>query len=225
MKICLFDIDGTLIRTGGAGKAAFEAALADAFGIAAEGSRVPFSGRTDRAIVRDFFCLHGIDDSPATWERFRTAYLQHLPATLASRPGAVLPGILALLETFAPRPDIRTGLLTGNIAAGAEVKLNHYRLNHFFAFGGFGDRHVDRAEVAREALAAARDQTVAEVRSENVWVIGDTPLDIRCARAIGAHVVAVCTGTHARGALASEEPDVLVDDLGDPSPVLDAIAG
>ena len=223
MKICLFDIDGTLIQTGGAGKAAFEAALSGEFGIEAGASNVPFAGRTDRAIIRDLFLLHGIDDSHATWDQFRAAYLQHLPATLASRPGTVLPGIVALLEAFGPRADVMTGLLTGNIAAGARAKLTYYELNHFFAFGGFGDRHFDRAEVAREAFAAARDQANDDVSSEDVWVIGDTPLDVRCARAIGANVVAVCTGFHSQQELAAEDPDVLVDDLADPAPVMAAI--
>ncbi|NIP86178.1 MAG: HAD hydrolase-like protein [Planctomycetales bacterium] len=225
MKICLFDIDGTLVQTGGAGKAAVEAALAGEFGVEQGASNVPFSGRTDRAIVRDLFLLHGIDDTRTTWDQFRTAYLQHLPAELASRSGSVLPGILALLQTFAPRPDVLSGLLTGNIAAGAKAKLTYYQLNHFFTFGGFGDHHFDRADVAREALNAARAEAEDNVPPEDVWVIGDTPWDVRCARAIGANVVAVCTGSHPPRELAAEGPDILLTDLADPAPVIDAIAG
>jgi len=223
-KICLFDIDGTLIQTGGAGKSAFQAALTSEFGIEASDCRVPFSGRTDRAIVRDLFELHRIDDTEASWDRFCGAYLHHLPAELALLQGRVLPGILKLLAEFSERPDVAVGLLTGNMEKGAMTKLTHFAIEHHFEFGGYGERHYDRADVAREALAAAR-QNNDNVLTEQVWVIGDTPLDIQCARAIDAHVVAVCTGLHSREELAAEHPDLLLDDLADPTPFLLAIAG
>ena len=225
MKICLFDIDGTLIQTGGAGKTAFEITLSSEFGVKAHENDVPFSGRTDRAIVRDFFVLHGIDDSPDSWERFRVAYLQHLPSTLASHEGEVLPGVANLLEFFWSRDDVMMGLLTGNIAAGAAQKLTYYDLFHFFEFGGYGDDHVDRDAVAHAALHAARTQTESDVPAEDVWVIGDTPLDVRCARAIGANVVAVSTGRHSEEELSVEQPDVLLADLADPSPVMAIVDG
>ncbi|HEY2251365.1 MAG TPA: HAD hydrolase-like protein [Planctomycetaceae bacterium] len=153
MHICLFDIDGTLIHTRGAGTAALREGLRAAFGVDEPTDQVLIHGRTDRGITRDLFRFHGIDDNPAHWERFREAYLQALPASLAARAGTVLPGIVALLELLVSRDDVVMGLLTGNTRQGAHIKLAHYGLDHFFDFGGFGDDHFERDDVAREALA------------------------------------------------------------------------
>lgn len=195
-----------------------ERAVALEFGVAATADGVPFSGRTDRAIAGDLFALHGVADSIANWERFRAAYLQELPGCLASHQGVVLPGVGAFLDSLRKRPRVAVGLLTGNVREGARLKLDHFGLWNHFAFGGFGDEHYDRDDVAREALAVVRRHVVEE--PEQVWVIGDTPLDIRCARCIGARVVAVATGWHSAAELEGESPDLLVADLSDPRPVL-----
>ena len=220
MYVCLFDIDGTLISSGGAGKAALEAALAASFDLDGPVHRVEYSGRTDRAIVRDLLRLHGIPESDANWWRLRDAYLEHLPASLAGSQGRVLPGIAALLESLCGRDNVAVGLLTGNVRAGARAKLGHFRLDHHFAFGGFGDDHFDRDDVAHEALAAARGHLNGAIDPERVWVIGDTPLDVRCARSIGARVAAVATGWHPLDELAAARPDLLLADLADPAPLL-----
>jgi phosphoglycolate phosphatase-like HAD superfamily hydrolase len=220
MVICLFDIDGTLLSSGGAGKAAMETALTEEFGLGALQGRVSYSGRTDRAIGLDLFRLHGIEASPANWRRFLDAYLGLLPSCLAAHRGQVLPGIAALLEHLAGRDHFAVGLLTGNLREGARLKLGHYGLYHHFAFGGFGDHHLDRDDVARDALAAACEHLDGTVRPERVWVIGDTPLDVRCARAIGARAAAVATGWHSHEELAAAEPDLLLTDLSDPQPLL-----
>src|SRR5438067_2436082 len=175
MQVCLFDIDGTLLSSGGAGKAAMEAALGTAFGATCSADGIPFAGRTDRAIVRDLFSLHGIEESVPNWQRFQSAYLQHLPTCLVSHKGQVLPGIAALLQSFQERGDPAVGLLTGNIRDGARLKLGHYGLYQHFAFGGFGDHHLTREEVAQEALLAVRKHLNCLVESEQIWVIGDTP--------------------------------------------------
>jgi phosphoglycolate phosphatase-like HAD superfamily hydrolase len=221
MHVCLFDIDGTLIATGGAGKAALEAALASEFGIDRLIDRLQLSGRTDRAIVRDLFRLHGLAESSDNWRRLRTAYLGHLPVCLARNQGRVLPGIVGLLDHLRERDDVAVGLLTGNIRDGARIKLGHFDLHHHFAFGGFGDEHWDRDDVAREALAAVRGRLNGQVDLAKVWVIGDTPLDIQCARAIGVRVAAVATGWHSSEELAVAGPDLLLADLADPTPLLD----
>src|SRR5437660_12530527 len=123
MVVCLFDIDGTLLSSGGAGKAAMEAALATAFGVPASADGIPFSGRTDRAIGRDLFHHHGVEPSEDNWRRFVAAYLGHLPACLGTHNGKVLPGIALLLESLALLGDVAVGLLTGNIRDGARLKL------------------------------------------------------------------------------------------------------
>lgn len=218
MHICLFDIDGTLIRSGGAGKAALEAALAEEFGITRLIDKLELSGRTDRAIIADLFRMHVIDDTPENHERLREAYLCHLPRYLHA--AHVLPGIAELLAHLSGRRDVGLGLLTGNVREGAKAKLGFFGLYDYFAFGGYGDHHLDRDDVAREALAEVRRQFNGSIQLERIWVIGDTPLDIRCARSIGARAVAVATGWHSLAELAAHRPDLLLADLSDPAPLL-----
>lgn len=219
MKLLLFDIDGTLLSSGGAGSLAFFRALAEEFSLEEIRGEVSFSGRTDRAILRDLFQLHALEDNEENWRRFLTAYLRHLPDTLSESQGRILPGVAELLDQLAVRRDVCLGLLTGNSEQGARVKLGHYRLAHFFAFGGYGDIHYERDDVARSAITAAASHLEA-ISPESVWVIGDTPLDVRCARAIGAHSIAVATGVHTLEELAASEPDLLLEDLGDVAAVL-----
>jgi phosphoglycolate phosphatase-like HAD superfamily hydrolase len=220
MHVCLFDIDGTLISSGGAGKAALEDALADAFGIAHGIEKLSLSGRTDRAIVRDLFGMYGIADTADTRQRLVDAYLRRLPERLRSANGRILPGIAEVLRTLSGRDDVLVGLLTGNVRAGAAAKLGFFGLYDYFACGGFGDHHLDRDDVAREALAEVRQRLDGSLVAERVWVIGDTPLDVRCARAIGARAAAVATGWHTADELAAHEPDLLFDDLSDPAALL-----
>lgn len=215
MRVILFDIDGTLVRTGGAGKAAMETALTTAFGVRDIRDVVPYSGRTDRAIARDLLAVHDLDPSAANEARLRAAYLAELPATLARTPGLICPGVKDLVETLAGEPGVVLGLLTGNVRAGAATKLGHYGLWDFFTCGGFGDEHYDRDDVARSALASARAAAGRDIDPRSVWVIGDTPLDVSCARAIGANAVAVATGWHPLDELTACAPDHIFADLSD----------
>ena len=220
MHICLFDIDGTLLSSGGAGKAAMEASLAEEFGVDVVRASVPYSGRTDRAIGRDLLSLHGQEATDANWRRLRDGYLRRLPEYLTRHQGKVLPGIDTLLEQLVQRPDVAVGLLTGNVRDGARLKLGHYGLFDHFAFGGYGDHHFDRDDVAREALEIARSHLNGRVKLECCWVVGDTPLDVQCARCIGVRVAAVATGLHSCDELAAAKPDLLLTDLSDPAPLL-----
>src|SRR5260370_16066272 len=222
MIACLVDIDGTLLASGGAGKAALELALSEEFGIALR-VQIPYSGRTDRAIARDLLRCHDIDDSTENWQKLRTGYLARLPDSLNRHHGRVLPGILALLHELQRRGDIALGLLTGNVRAGARAKLGHYGLFEHFAFGGFGDLHFDRDDVAREALAQALTHLGPQMTPDRMWVIGDTPLDMRCARAIGAKVLAVATGLHSLDQLEEASPDLALRDLADSSSFLELL--
>ncbi|HXA80886.1 MAG TPA: HAD family hydrolase [Opitutaceae bacterium] len=221
MFVCLFDIDGTLLSSGGAGKAAMAEGMATAFGVPAYADGIPFSGRTDRAIARDLFHHHGVAESPENWRRFVTAYLSHLPDCLNRHDGKVLPGIASLLDSLQVRGNVAIGLLTGNIRDGARLKLGHYGLYQHFAFGGFGDEHFQRDDVARDALAEVQRHLDGNVNLDQVWVIGDTPLDVQCARAIGARVAAVASGWHSLEDLAAAKPDLLLADLSDAGPLLD----
>ena len=223
MHTILFDIDGTLLASGGAGKAALETSLLAEFGLAALRGQVTYGGRTDRAICRDLFQLHEIVETPDALRRLVGGYLQRLPASLAEHRGRVLPGIAELLDALRGRTDVVVGLLTGNLREGARVKLGHFGLAGHFRFGGYGDEHFDRDEVAHLAMAEARRHLNGAVDPGRTWVIGDTPLDVRCARAVGARAVAVATGWHSRDELAASQPDLLLDDLADPTPFLDCL--
>jgi phosphoglycolate phosphatase-like HAD superfamily hydrolase len=220
MHLCLFDIDGTLVSTGGAGQAAFVVTLAKDFGITDPTSAsVEFSGRSDRAITMDMLALHGIAPTEDVWERFRVAYVRRLAEVLPAYKGCVLPGVVPLLEQLSARGDTALGLLTGNVQQAARNKLTHYGLWDWFPFGGFGDEYTDRCDIAAAALAAGRRHLNGTAHRE-VVVIGDTPNDIRCARSIGALVVAVPTGSTSIDVLRAAEPDVLVETLEDVEPIL-----
>ncbi|HEX5470615.1 MAG TPA: haloacid dehalogenase-like hydrolase [Lacipirellulaceae bacterium] len=229
MHVCLLDIDGTLLLTGGAGQVAFAETLAAEFGILEIDTQVAFAGRSDRAIALDLFRGHGIEPSEANWRRFCAGYLSRLDAALASRRGFVLPGALELLAVLANRGDVAIGLLTGNVREGARRKLSHYGLWQWFPFGGFGDDHLERRHIAAAALTAARvyidGKAVASMRNGNAFrgqviVIGDTPHDIDCGRSIGARCVAVPTGHTPADQLCREHPDVLVETLEDIGPII-----
>ncbi len=219
MHVLLFDIDGTLLHTGGAGSAALLGAFREVFAVPNPG-QVPFAGRTDRWIVGSLFRLHGIADSEPHWERVRNEYLRRLEIELPRYEGRVLPGVQSLLTRLAAREDVVLGLLTGNTQRSAELKLKHYRLDAFFQFGGFGDRQHDRNGVAAEAIAAARAHVNGDFDPAHVWVVGDTPLDVSCARSVNARAVAVATGWHPRPELEAAKPDLLLDSLAGAEPLL-----
>jgi phosphoglycolate phosphatase-like HAD superfamily hydrolase len=219
----LFDIDGTLLASGGAGKLALEEALLHEFQLEAIRLQVPYSGRTDVAIAFDLLRGHEL---PATTEhvnRLHESYLQRLPEALGRRKGRILPGMEELLRALRQRDDVLIGLLTGNIRRGAAVKLGHYGIYDYFPFGGFGDGLLDRNEVACAAWEAALSHCGSSLDPARTWVIGDTPLDISCARAIGAHVAAVATGSHPIDELAACKPDLLVESFAEYDVMLERI--
>lgn len=214
LKLILFDIDGTLVRTGGAGVKAFARAFETEFGLADGSEKLKFAGRTDVSLVREFFSHHGIKPDATHFERFFETYLRHLEEMISKCDGEVCPGVhefLNQLRTQSNPPAV--GLLTGNIRRGAEIKLRHYDLWKKFSFGGFADDHEERDGIAAIAKQRGEGMLKTKLRGEEVLVIGDTPLDIRCARAIGAKVLAVATGGSKLEELQSHKPDWAVEDL------------
>jgi len=181
---------------------------------------VPIHGLTDRTIASSLFERHGIENSHKNFMRLIRAYLELLPESLRRKQGSILAGVVELLEALARRSNASIGLLTGNVADGARIKLSHFGLHDYFAFGGFGDRHHRREDVAAEALEAASEHLNGTASLERTYVIGDTPNDIRCAKHIGARVMAVCTGNYSADQLSEEDPDWLVNDLSDPADIL-----
>ncbi len=220
MHVCLFDIDGTLIHTGGAGLLALRRAMLTVFDDDAGSTELVTTGRTDRAIVEDLFRQHGIEPTEETWHAYSAAYLQHLPVALAECRGRVIEGIPELLSLLSARGDVVLGLLTGNSNEGARHKLAHYELAEHFEFGGFGGEHTNRDDVARAVWSQIQERFCDAVAADRISIIGDTPLDIRCARAIGAQAVAVATGTHSVEELRGHSPDLLVEDFSDPDVLL-----
>jgi phosphoglycolate phosphatase-like HAD superfamily hydrolase len=223
MHICFLDIDGTLVSTAGAGQAAFAVTLAKDFGITnVTTSGVPFAGRSDRAIALDLFAVHGIEPTRDVWKKFHAGYIRRLEEVLPAHNGRVLPGVVLLLEELVARGDVAIGLLTGNVREAARRKLMHYQLWDWFPFGGFGDEHTDRCDIAVAALVAARAHLNGSgvAHRGEIVVIGDTLNDITCGRSIGARCVAVPTGQTSADTLRGGQPDVLVDTLEDAPAVL-----
>ncbi len=224
-KLLLFDIDGTLINTNAAGLQGFARAFREIFGADDDLSRVDFAGATDSDIMRQLFALHGVPFVAENQERFRAAYFPALEQILPERPGCVLPGVGPLLEALAARDDVQLALLTGNFAASARLKLVHYKLWDYFPFGAFADDSLDRNELGPVALKRAREfRGGADFDpAADVWIIGDTPKDIACARAFGARVLAVATGKHRMEQLAAHAPDAVLPELSPTPQVLDLL--
>jgi phosphoglycolate phosphatase len=214
IRLVLFDIDGTLVHTGGAGVKAFAKVFATEFGATDGFERLKFAGRTDVNLVREFFGYHGIPETPGNFERFFERYVFWLDHILAGSHVEMCPGVREFIADLRalPHPPL-LGLLTGNIRLGAEIKLRHFGLWDEFLTGGFADDSEDRSGIA----AAARDRGSRllnePLRGDEVLVIGDTPLDIRCARAIDAKILAVATGGAKLEELQRNEPDWAVADL------------
>jgi len=214
VRLVLFDIDGTLVHSGGAGVKAFGHACHSEFGVAEGAARIKFAGRTDVSLVREFFVGHGFEPSPENFQRFFESYLGWLRRTLPESQGGPCAGVLefmAALETL-PEPPV-IGLLTGNIRRGAQLKLEHYGLWHKFPFGGFADDHEDRDQIAVAAHRRGSDHFQRPLNGNEVLVIGDTPFDIRCGRAIQARVLAVATGGATLEQLQAHQPNWAVRDL------------
>jgi phosphoglycolate phosphatase len=214
VRLVLFDIDGTLVRTGGAGVKAFAKVFASEFGVSDGFERLRFAGRTDVSLVREFFGVHAIASTHRNFERFFEQYVFWLDHILSGSETEMCPGVW---ETIRGLKDIEAppvlGLLTGNIRLGAEIKLRHFGLWDSFETGAFADDHEERDHIA--GIARQRGEFILgeSLADDEVLVIGDTPLDIRCGRAIGAKVLAVATGGATLDELVRHKPDWAVPDL------------
>lgn len=214
VKLVLFDIDGTLVHTGGAGIKAFAKVFATEFGFPNGTEKMKFAGRTDVGLVREFFRANRIEPDASHFQRFFDSYVFWLDHILAHSETQSCPGIWELIRGLQqlPNPPL-LGLLTGNIQLGAEIKLRHFDLWKEFVTGGFADDHEDRDQIAQAAYRRGSRVLGKKLRGEEVVVIGDTPLDIKCGRAIGANVLAVATGGATYDELKKHSPEWLVKDL------------
>ncbi len=220
MKILLWDIDGTLIRSGNAGHRAMNAAALAVFGLQDAFTNFDFGGRTDPWVL-DLLCRqHGLEAPPDRVERFYAVYVDSLRRELHNPRALTCAGIREILALFHSNAGTTQGLLTGNIVAGAKVKLEHFGLWDYFPFGAFADDSGERNQLGPIALERARRHLDrADLKPSDLVVIGDTPHDIACARAVGAHAVATATGGFTYDELEAHRPDLLVRDFADPEPL------
>lgn len=209
----LFDIDGTLVDTGGAGMAALTEATREIFGH--DGPELDLAGSTDLGVIANILTHFKIAPTLERIDAYFQIYLSRLDWQLTNggHPGRVLGGADDLLRHLSGRPDTTLGLLTGNIAEGAAVKMRHYGLAHYFQFGAYGSDHEDRNQLGPIALQRAALHAGRNFTAEETWVIGDTPKDIACAHAIGARCLAVATGRFSAAELEAYGADRVVESL------------
>lgn len=218
VRLVLFDIDGTLILSGGAGEKAFAQVCETEFGIPNGTANLNFAGRTDTSIIREFFNQFQIAPSPANFQRFLDHYVFRLDHLLGQLRGTVLPGVHAMLRNLEALPEQPLlGLLTGNIRLGAQIKLTHYHLWTCFRTGAFADDHEDRNQIAAVARERGNQLLGRKLDGSEILVIGDTPRDVECANAIGARSIAVATGKFSREELLREKANWTVESLVDVS--------
>jgi phosphoglycolate phosphatase len=226
-KLVLFDIDGTLLNTGGAGARSFRRAMLETYGRTGPIDSYDFHGRTDPQIARDLLRLDGMDDAaidagfPALW----TAYLRELEVELAgpTTRTVVLPGVVELLDHLHRTNGHLSALLTGNIEEGARLKLGAAGLHGRFDFGAYGSDHERRDRLPAVAVRRAERHCGIRFDGRDVVIIGDTPFDVSCGRELGVWAVAVATGRHTVADLEAAGADVVLEDLADTDAVLEAI--
>jgi phosphoglycolate phosphatase len=211
-RLLLFDVDNTLLWSGGAGGRAMGLAFRDLFGIEDGFKRVEFSGRTDRYILAEALRQHGIGGDYAQHEtRFLERYCAHLPQTLRELQGRLMPGLPMLLDALIRQSEVRLGLATGNFSQAARLKLARYDIDGYFSGGAFGEDSADRSVIVRRALERlGKGLSLAEA-----MVIGDTPHDIFSAKACGAVAVGVATGHNTVDELRRCGADLVFEDFSD----------
>ena len=217
-KLVLFDIDGTLVLTGGAGLRAMNRALEEVFGHAGGLDGIPLAGRTDWAILSDAVRRIGRSLDGALLADLEQRYVNHMTEEI-QHPGdgrkAVMPGVRQILDALERRDDVLVGLVTGNFEAGARVKLGHFDLWRYFRCGAFGGDAADRNALVPFARERARACGLPDIPDEDIVVVGDTPHDVRCAHAVGAIAVAVATGTSSVAELRGAGAEHVFEDLSD----------
>lgn len=212
-RLLLWDIDGTLIRSGGAGEKSLVRVVQKRFGAHDDLRDIEIAGRTDVGIARNILRKYEVAPTAENIRELLDAYLDDLEDSLPQTRGCILHGVSEILARLHENPERVLALLTGNLRRGAELKLRHYGLWNYFEFGAFADDHHDRNELGAFARRRAQDKYRAEFEPADVDVIGDTGHDIACGKIFGARTIAVATGSWPREKLAESSPDFLFSDL------------
>ncbi len=212
IRAVLFDIDGTILVTGGAGGVAWQRAFAELHGVEANVAEHTDAGMTDPEIAAIVFReVVGHDGSAEERARAIGCYLKHLPGAVAESPGyRVMPGIEGLLERLID-DGVLLGLVTGNVEAAAHIKLSRARLNRFFSFGGYGSDSADRTEVTAAALGRGRMVSGDALEDGACVAVGDTPRDVIAGHGAGIRVVGVATGSYGVGQLREAGADYALE--------------
>lgn len=224
-KILLFDIDGTLLLSGRAGYRALTSAFEELFGVAGGFDHVPVAGMTDRLILTEALKQADVTADPAQRVRFHRRYCE-LFADEIHFPGprkGLMPGVLTLLERLSHCDQVRCGLVTGNFAEPAQIKLEHFNLWRFFTFGAYGDDAPVRDDLVPIAVERAGRDGVTVTATTDVVVIGDTPLDVQCATVAGARSIAVATGSYDEAALRQTDANTVLADLSETDAVMELL--
>lgn len=228
MSLVLFDIDGTLLLSGGAGVRAMSRAFEQVFGVADAFAHIDVAGRTDTFLLSTALNRAGLPDTSDAHTLFRDAYVPLLREEMV-KPGhsrkGLMPGVSALLARLEQCAGTHLALLTGNFEYAAYAKLGHFGIDGYFSWGVFGEESADRNDLARAACRRAAERAIPAAALERAIVIGDTPHDIACAHAIGARVIAVATGNYPVDALRDAGADVAVSDLADTAGIVGLISG
>lgn len=212
-RLLLWDIDATLLTTGGAGDKALKLVVERRFGMKDDFHDIEIAGRTDAGIAASILRKYGVEPTLAQIGEFLDEYIAFLGDLLPQLNGHLMPGIPEILDRMKAKADRVLGLLTGNLQRGAKLKLERYGLWDYFEFGAFADDHADRNELGAFARARAKDKHSHDFEVASIDVIGDTGHDIACGKIFGARTIAVATGSWPRDRLAGFEPDFLFDDL------------
>jgi phosphoglycolate phosphatase len=222
-KLVLFDIDGTLVLTGGAGLRAMNRACEAIIGHTEALDGVPVAGRTDWIILHDTLARIGHELDEELFARLRDSYVQHLRDEIR-KPGrgvkGVMPGVREVLDSLLTKDGIFLGLLTGNFEAGARIKLEHFDLWRYFRCGAFGDDAADRNALVPFAVERARTHGLPPLEANQIFVVGDTPHDVACARAVGAVPIGVATGGSTVQQLRDSGAEIVFTDLSDVAAVM-----
>jgi phosphoglycolate phosphatase-like HAD superfamily hydrolase len=214
IRAVLFDIDGTLLVTGGAGGVAWQRGFEELYGVEANISEHTDAGMTDPEIVKIVFReVIGREGSAEERSKAIGCYLKHLPGAVAESDGyRVMPGVEGLLDRLIDA-GLLLGLVTGNIEAAAHIKLARGHLNRFFSFGGYGSDSADRTEVTKAALRRAELVSGGSLQNSSCISVGDTPRDVTAGHGAGIKVVGVATGSYSVDRLKQAEADWALADV------------